>query len=149
MFPNKVILQTGSGPTQPSLPSQPFQTLCISPRTPEQFPGPARDPQVRTSRMPVAQRWELAFNGAGAPGAACSWYSALHTPQQLGGKEHYSSGSHKGLTYGYVYLICKRLNICGLSAVCSPRALSGWLSYGVLVEIGPRGMGAGLLGQGE
>ena len=27
MFPNQVILQSGSGPTQPSLPSQPFQTL--------------------------------------------------------------------------------------------------------------------------
>jgi hypothetical protein len=37
MFPNKDILHTGSGPTQPSLPSQPFQTLGISPRTPEQY----------------------------------------------------------------------------------------------------------------
>jgi hypothetical protein len=33
--------------------------------------------------MPVAQRWELALNGAGAPGAACLWYSSLHTPQQI------------------------------------------------------------------
>ena len=37
MFPNKDILQTGNGPSQPSLPSQPFQTFGISPRTPEQW----------------------------------------------------------------------------------------------------------------
>ena len=41
-----------------------------------EFPGPARDPQVRPSRMPVAPRWELALNGAGAPGGACLWYSS-------------------------------------------------------------------------
>jgi hypothetical protein len=45
-----------------------------------EFPGPARDPQVRTSRMPVALRWELALNGAGAPGAACLWYSSQAPP---------------------------------------------------------------------
>ena len=39
-----------------------------------EFPGPARDPQVHTSRMFAARRWELALNGAGAPGAACLWY---------------------------------------------------------------------------
>ena len=36
-----------------------------------EFPGPAREPQVRTSSMRVAQRWELALKGAGAPGPAC------------------------------------------------------------------------------
>ena len=45
-----------------------------------EFPGPARDPQGHTNRMPVAQRWELALNGAGAPGAACLWYSSQAPP---------------------------------------------------------------------
>ena len=41
-----------------------------------EFPGPARDPQLRPSRMPVAPRWELDLNGAGPPGGACLWYSS-------------------------------------------------------------------------
>ena len=41
------------------------------------------------------------------------------------------------------------IHVCSLSAVCSPRALSGWLSYGVFAEIGPRWKGRALLGQGE
>ena len=41
-----------------------------------EFPGPARDPQLRPSRMPVAPRWEPALNGAGPPGGACLGYSS-------------------------------------------------------------------------
>ena len=37
-------------------------------------------------------------------GAVWNEMVSLHTPQQIGGKEHYRSGSHKGITYGYIYL---------------------------------------------
>ena len=40
------------------------------------FPGPAREPQVRTSGVAVSRSWELAPNWAGPPGAACLCYSA-------------------------------------------------------------------------
>ena len=38
-------------------------------------------------------------------GAVWNKMVSLHTPQQIGGKEHYRSGSHKGITYGYIYII--------------------------------------------
>ena len=37
-------------------------------------------------------------------GAVWNKMVSLHTPQQIGGKEHYRSGSHKGITYKYIYI---------------------------------------------
>ena len=37
-------------------------------------------------------------------GAVWNEMVSLHTPQQIGGKKHYRSGSHKGITFGYTYL---------------------------------------------
>ena len=37
-------------------------------------------------------------------GAVWNEMVSLHTPQQIGGKKHYRGGSHKGITYGYIYL---------------------------------------------